>query len=379
MKKAIVVLLACLAAGTAAYAQESEGGLVGNGGDGVRIGSNVHLLDFVEKGIEGHPFIASTGLDPAHVEQIRNLIAVRLAPIMADATLVARKLAEIREKDAVLAYFLTWGIRQLDWASVAFDPMEVDDEETVLEIPRGRLVQLAIRRERVIRINRHWLRSLSPESLAGLVFHEVAYASLPYVYTERHLPGWERCSHRRRTRDIEECQRRLTVNVWRQQSPRARDFVGFLFENDVRNTDLGGLQARIPFSLPHLDWQESMQAGLAWVDARFAQAWSVPGRIFDIVNPGPRWGFVHDLIADRLNFSSLCSPRQSLRYWNIPLQTVAFLNEHHLPQLVFTSNTMDVRSVTIETRALDLPEEECVAELRRMRDEFFARGPPDAL
>jgi len=104
------------------------------------------------------------------------------------------------------------------------------------------LVQLAIRRDRIIRIHSANWRRLSPEGRAALVFHEISYALMPVESTYAYLPGYEACFS---VPDIDlrqECMTRLTSVRYAQRSGPARNLVGFLF-----SYDLSALDPRIAF------------------------------------------------------------------------------------------------------------------------------------
>jgi hypothetical protein len=145
-----------------AFAQH-EGAETGNGGDGILEGTHMYLLDFVEAGVQSNPYMnPDVTADPADVARLRAALAGLETPdaqgnpnAAVPCELVARKVAEIRALDPVLAEALLATISLYDWRMVDVEFVDIRDERTYLSIDRAQFVQLAVRAHRTIRVYRH--------------------------------------------------------------------------------------------------------------------------------------------------------------------------------------------------------------------------------
>ena len=224
-----LLMMVALAAPLAAHAQTiaaHEGAETGNGGDGVVVDGQTYLLDFVEAGIERVPFF-----DLGSIAASNDLVRLQrpLGGLMTRSgieptlELVARKIAEVRVADAVLAEGLLAAIEAFDWRLVSIDLIDVQDESTYLSVPRSRIVQLAIRGQRTIRVSQtRWeqsIRRFSNEQRAGLIMHEAAYA----LITPRLIGTVD------------------GVAVYRQSSQKTRELNGYLFTADLGRAGAEGL------------------------------------------------------------------------------------------------------------------------------------------
>lgn len=143
----------------------------GNGGDGIEIDGNLYSLDLVEAGLErGAHFME----DAVVTNALRQRLERKFPSSDYPTALIVSKIAELERIDPVFARVLVKGMELYSWRLVAHNLMNVNDENTLLD--GANLVQLAIRRNSTILIDRqHWQR-LDETNRAALVFHEILYA-----------------------------------------------------------------------------------------------------------------------------------------------------------------------------------------------------------
>ncbi|MGE3760437.1 MAG: hypothetical protein AB7H97_21915, partial [Pseudobdellovibrionaceae bacterium] len=196
--KILVLILAVFAS------LQSFGGVtVGNGGVGLKVGNRLYLLDFVETGIEGQAVIR---YDQPEMPKVRELVAKKLTPIPnVPINEITAKISEIFAVDKTLAMSLFKSIEAYDWRVVSVGLRDTDDTDSLLSYPPENLVQIAVRSERVIRINRDKWNLLDVEDRAGLIIHEALYA-INY------------------TREV--------GKAWTQSAIQVRSLVGHLFSKD---------------------------------------------------------------------------------------------------------------------------------------------------
>lgn len=161
--------------GAPSFATGNEGG---SGGDGVRINQKLYLVDLLEAGVEDNPYVdESLEQDPSYLPLLAR-ITVPLKLVASDAALrlVALKLLEIARVSTPLALTLLQTIESYSWVKVNHKLVDIKDEDGLLEIENGELVQLAIRRLHTIRFSRSSADELNPFHFAATVFHEAVYA-----------------------------------------------------------------------------------------------------------------------------------------------------------------------------------------------------------
>jgi len=180
MNKVILILLSLsfLIGGTLSADQE-----VGNGGDGVMINGKPYLLDFVEQGVNHKPrFKNPQDYSKRVARKLQRSIS--LPGLRYD--LLAAKIREIQRYSPVMAYFLIYASEHFLWRlagpekvkeeSERVDLIDVEDEDSVIDLKKLKKVQLAIRRGANITISRYYWEKLTDENRVGLIFHELLYA-----------------------------------------------------------------------------------------------------------------------------------------------------------------------------------------------------------
>ncbi len=226
----------------------------GNGGDGyLDDNGKIQLLDFALGGLTGSEspyFNPHVRVDAAFQGRVDSTLPAIDPPVR---VLIAKKLSEVAQVSPVTSEMFLMGMKMYSWKILDQDPREIYDEELIYDIPGDRLVQVAVRRSRMVSISRKWWLELEDSHKAGLVFHEVAYAFVNPTH-------WGR-------------------NRYRQTSVRAQEIVVYLFSSELSAKGLEGLQAVLGSDMialtPHakptvsaqdLVWNKSaIEKGSVWV------------------------------------------------------------------------------------------------------------------
>jgi hypothetical protein len=176
---AILFALAALLASPAFARPPQEGHSGGAGGNGVYAptGGAVYLFDLVEAGVEEKP-VFGCGEDC-----VRDSVLLRLNRVLGAGNtpeavrMVAMKLGEIERVDRLTAGVLLSAIEMYGWrwVNLSLEPV-YDSDGSDIEIDPTSLVQLAVRDEKVIRIDAALWKRLPDAHKAALLFHEVVYA-----------------------------------------------------------------------------------------------------------------------------------------------------------------------------------------------------------
>ncbi|MGZ3695500.1 MAG: hypothetical protein ACXWQO_15430, partial [Bdellovibrionota bacterium] len=188
---------------------------VGNGGNGLLIEGKAYVLDLVEAGVEKAPYFnESAATDPRLLAQLQKYL-----PQFPDITpRLAAKLSEIEAISPVTAWLLAESFRLYSFRVVDEALVNINDDDTVVDYPAASLVQLAVRRSKVVFLNGKWWPSLDIDQKTALLMHEMVYA---YQLNSENA------------RDNDE--------LPRQSSVLARALVGFLFTSDIRDRGYDGL------------------------------------------------------------------------------------------------------------------------------------------
>jgi hypothetical protein len=148
---------------------------VGNGGDGVRANNGkIYLLDLFENGLHLNPGVyphpySDEWRNPVFTPQFSPLLQRRLQD----------KFNEIAEQDEFFRLLLNIELNELKWQFVDVDAYPLSDAETFVD--PSRLVQLAIRKDKTVRIIKKAFDDKDPDSLdlgnqVALIFHELIYS-----------------------------------------------------------------------------------------------------------------------------------------------------------------------------------------------------------
>ncbi len=226
----IAGLTAVLISTSSSYA----GREAGNGGNGIKIGSKIYLLDLVEAGVEQSPYFdASSKADPSDVQVIKESLS-----FIDDATadLFARKINELRTLDPLSAWVVMLGVNSYEWSLVGPALIPVGDEETNLDLDSSQVVQLAIRAGRRILIHHDNWNQITEDQRAALILHEIMYALLkPHDLIQTDPVSGQ------------------TIKYSKQSSPEAREIVGYLFSPASANRKRGGFLKVASNRIPTLD------------------------------------------------------------------------------------------------------------------------------
>lgn len=233
MKTKILFLIATLAIGSQSFAWRE-----GNGGDGVKIGNKIYLLDLVEAGNEQLP-IETPDLATGFLKAEIQAWAQKLSQPVPEK-LIASKLGEIAQKNQVLALAILTGLQKLTWNWVSFQLTDLKDEGNKLKIPREQLVQLALRVNQTIQIQKQGWDQMDDRNKVALLFHEVVYA---LMVPERSSDGMD------------------------MNSPRVRTLIGFLFSKNFLNESMNLV---LTTEAPHLSFPTTLDLKInpTWTPAK---------------------------------------------------------------------------------------------------------------
>lgn len=184
-----------------------------SGGDGVLIGDKLYLVDLVEAGVEENPYIDETLQSSKDYEKVLARLQQPLQSLddALSNRLIALKIVEIAKLSVPMAMTYLQTIEAFQWHLVNHSLIDVKDEDTALNIPLEKLVQLAIRRLHAIKVSKESWKKLNPLHRAALVFHEATYAM---THPDKQ---WSEIHHQ---------------NLFSQMSPKAREVVGILFSKE---------------------------------------------------------------------------------------------------------------------------------------------------
>jgi hypothetical protein len=222
---------------------------VGNGGDGLQLNGKVYVLDLVESGAEESPFF-----DPRF--QAREQFTIRLQRTLGhlpdlNIQKLSRKLNELaRVVSPFFARMLLQTIEKFNWVVVSQTLVDIPDEDSVLDYPAGMLIQLAVRRDTVIRIGRLAWSNLNEDHKIALITHEAIYAITPVQLTSNQIEF--------------------------QPSSRARDINGMIYTQYDSNS-LNAMMENYRF--PHHSGVYEVNGGLARVHD---QTWSLESDVREL-------------------------------------------------------------------------------------------------
>ncbi len=174
MKLLIFLFMGALALTSASYAGEK-----GHGGDGIYIDNKLFLLDLVEAGIEEDAKIG-TDVDSGILRQVEGSLDATRYPVR----LISAKFTELANVNPKLAFHLLETLKGVTWHLVNSSLINVSDENSALD---KEFVQLAIRRDRRVMIDRSLWAKLDGVNKTALIFHELFYFIQPVEFIK--LPG----------------------------------------------------------------------------------------------------------------------------------------------------------------------------------------------
>lgn len=164
---------------TAPSVTAGEGGYSGGGGDGVVYQNHTYLLDLVETGRHVSPYFENRG---EFLPEVADEISRHTGLDLDTSKLVSAKLIELHAKSPLLEWMLKSILFRLDWVTVTESLMDVKDEDSVLSFKNLKMVQLAVRKEGRITLNKTQLAKATAENKAALVIHELLYALYDALY-----------------------------------------------------------------------------------------------------------------------------------------------------------------------------------------------------
>lgn len=191
----------------------NQGALAGNegaGGDGARIGDAIYLLDLLEYGVEENPHVDETVRSHRSFETIKASLKTELQNFGSETfyDIVTYKLLEAARMDYAVGYQIYAAIKLLGWRLVNHDLVNIPDEDSLLEYGNLDLIQVAIRRDKTVRISRESWALMNDKHKAATIFHEAVYTLMQ--------PECDTCA---------------------QDSSAAREIVGMLFSTDIADSE----------------------------------------------------------------------------------------------------------------------------------------------
>lgn len=225
MKKQLIFsLIMALSVSQNSFAKDGQDG---NGGDGLYLNGKLYSLDLVETGVEKNP-VFDTTLAPKEetLERLRKKLDPQLIPIQ----LVGLKLREIAQVDELFALSILKTIETYSWRLVDSSLIDIKDEESPLNYKPSSLVQLAIRKNTSVLIDRNLYSKLDPANKATLIFHEALYAMVKPQYLRDPKTG-----------DYYRDNFGHYTSIKAQSSARAREMTGYLFTRDLSSLGHRGL------------------------------------------------------------------------------------------------------------------------------------------
>lgn len=190
----------------------------GNGGDGVRIGTKIYLLDLVESGVEKQSQDVSTSFSHTFFDKELNQWAQNQMVSVPQDVLLS-KIGEIHRRNPVLSYMLVIALQKLDWTWINTPIKNIEDQGkvqsgvvTVIDDPS--LEQLALRVNQTVYVQSALWSELDARNQAALILHEALFS---LVHPKRSPEG-------------------LSMS-----SPRVRKIVGFLFSKKIQTASLDEL------------------------------------------------------------------------------------------------------------------------------------------
>lgn len=170
MFKKIVVttMLGALLNVSAQAGQETHGGV------GIISGSKLYVLDLYEAGIEENSYIdTSIGLEKGLVNRLNfNFPLASNVPTV----LLANKISEVSKLFPMLAFSLVRGMELFTWRFVNSSLINTNDEDPSIIVDPKLRVQIAVRKNSTIFINRDAWAKLSDNHKVALILHEVIYS-----------------------------------------------------------------------------------------------------------------------------------------------------------------------------------------------------------
>ena len=171
MNRLLILLLLLGSFNAMAKTEKNE---KGNGGDGVVVGDRVYLFDLYESGIQD-VYLSEEVSKRVDVTTKVNQSLSAFSPSVRN--IVANKIVALRAVDIALAEVLLKGFNMFSWRILPFSLQDVaDDDGTDIEFSTEDLVQVAVRNNRVIRIDKNLMSKMDDGQVAALIFHEIIYS-----------------------------------------------------------------------------------------------------------------------------------------------------------------------------------------------------------
>lgn len=211
--KTLLIIAITLSAATGWSWREGNGAPVkwreGNGGDGVQLNSKIYLLDLVESGVEEANSTDIAYSNSFFEKEVSNWAEAQMTPVPKQE--IINKLGEIHRKNSIMAFVILMAMRKLDWAFINVPLKDLKDEGPYNVALQKDLIQLAIRVNKTIQIDKNSWNKMDSRNQTALIFHEAIFS---LVNPNRDSSG-------------------LSMSA-----PRVRRIVGFLFSKKIETYSL---------------------------------------------------------------------------------------------------------------------------------------------
>lgn len=173
-----LALMAMMVSATAARAG-NEGAA---GGDGIIDNGKVYLFDLYEMGIHDDIVVPENYRHVASYKWVHDRIKLKFRSLLNDTEeepivdILTIKVLQVANKSQALAYHILTAMTAYQWSKVPGLLLDVNDGDTVLNVDKSLLVQLATRKSTVIRISELNWDKLNINNRAALIMHEMLYA-----------------------------------------------------------------------------------------------------------------------------------------------------------------------------------------------------------
>lgn len=156
-----------------AHAQTNSG----NGGDGLMIGGKPYLWDLVEGGLENSTLSRALTGKCRIDQQLNQMLSAQLSEQNL-RTAILMKLSDLclYSEFAAISVAQATSHMVFEWANLAL--LDIKDEDSLYDVPKENLVQLAARQGVTIFIDQKLWNGLDLLNRTALIFHEVFYALL---------------------------------------------------------------------------------------------------------------------------------------------------------------------------------------------------------
>ena len=146
--------------------------VIGNGGEGYRMGHQIYVRDLVENSVHANPYFG----DHRASDYIQDFDQTLLRNLNLDLDLLNQKLNDIDSVFPGLAAALVATSRLYSWSLIDESLALLPDEGEIIHIPYEERVQIANRSILSVRLQKQIWQSMNPSHQVALFTHELIFA-----------------------------------------------------------------------------------------------------------------------------------------------------------------------------------------------------------